>query len=75
MVGTLFKFLDLHIPFVPLVFELFFEQEERLVHLSHVLLLASNPGLSFLVNRFVGFYFIQKLLSNLSLVYLCPSSN
>lgn len=75
MVGALFELLDLHISFVSLVFELFFEQEERLVHLSHVFLLASDPSLSFLVDRFVGFYFILELLSNLSLVYLCPSSN
>ena len=59
MVGTLFKFLDLHIPFVSLVFELFFEQEERFVHLPHIFLLAGNAGLLFLVNRLVGFYFIQ----------------
>ena len=75
MVGILFQFLDLHVPFVPLIFQLFFEQEERFVHFSHVLLLACDASLSFLVDRLVGFFIIRELLSNLSLVYLCPSSN
>ena len=75
MVGILFQFLDLHVPFVPLILQLLFEQKERFVHFSHVFLLACDASLSFLVDRLVGFFIIRELLSNLSLVYLCPSSN
>jgi hypothetical protein len=54
VVGVLFQFLDLHVALVAFLLELFLEEEERFVHLAHILLFAGDPCLFFFVNSFSG---------------------
>lgn len=45
MCGILFQFFDLEVAFVAFLFELFLEEEQGLVHFTHILFLTCNAGL------------------------------
>ena len=52
VVGVFFEFINFHVALVSLLFELFLEEEERFVHLAHILFLTGNPSFFFFVDGF-----------------------